>query len=782
MIISFYKARRTRKTRKTRKTRRHTAYRTFHRLACVTIVMLGIAHARPQAAWNQARTGMLNEESNSANMPLATAPTLGIVTQIALPVFGLAPTNSESLRALMGNTSLNIASAATGMGLLIGLRAESALGGSPLLASLLASVLRSEELSKLLAIRAGVQLDLHVSEMSFALESSSGVGGGSASRSQATLDARWLALTPSLSYSPFSRFDVQAALRLALQVTPPSLTVRGEGSAAPVVGSQTLSVPVLQPVLQLGVGYMIPLSSPNLLEPEAFFRPELSFQIPLYASLADAPASRASTEILQSLPRLYFGSSLTFSTESRAERLRRLDTLFVRDTTIALVSHTLPRRVQLLSRDVQAPKRRFSSEPETLTNVIARWLEGNTDSTALGAARASAAASAAASPTISVRESYLLEVPKPAPLLSASVDAEFFVPADLPADASVNTSVNTSVNALASSSTNSPAAAPFKRVKSVKVRAERTLIRVHIAPPVLPTLPALGFLNDADSTNGTTAKAPQSRAMQPYTLADTLLTSPLPRLRFQPRIVSEMDVERWQLDITQRGQTIASFAQTLDNKNGETLDSIGAADWLPSSEPENIIRANERLKYKLIATIAASDDSPQSSQILDSGLINVEIDAAQLAPRSENRGENRNEIRSAKIERIIDIVVLDALDALDTLAASGSTPHCSQRDRDLLAALRPVLKPHSRLRLILPYTLLEAPRSNAGSLVSTIATALKLDATRIQIAENNSMDNSMDNSLSNSLSNDAPLQKQVVKRLRADEKNNRVRLVIETTL
>jgi hypothetical protein len=373
-----------------------------------------------------------------------------------------------------------------------------------------------------------------------------------------------------------------------------------------------------------------------------FVQPEISYHQPLSTTSVDASLWGIGLPRLRAGATLYFNAAVLDAYRDRAIAREQLDTMFVRDTAVVLVATSMPPRLQRTERTVQAPMKPKPREMETLVGVVQRFFSAMKDST-----------NVPVQTEVIVRELYIREIPKPKPLITATTDAEFLLP-------------------------------DGRKEKRVKVRAEKTLVRVHTAPPdVVTTLPQMAVFKDSTLNS----------LLKPYVIADTLFTSRLPRVRFFPRIISEAELLAWHLDIIQRGRVVVQLGGL-----GTEIESLAerGVDWDAAAEPDNLIRANQQLAYRLRVT-----DADKQTVTVDSGFIKVEREEGTLA---------------GMIQRTVEMVILEGTmlpvsdnspstaDTTGNEAASRTAAalrvRFSDRDERLLAAVKPLVKASSVVRVI----------------------------------------------------------------------------------
>lgn len=475
-------------------------------------------------------------------------------------------------------------------------------------------------------VRFGLQAETQFLDGFFTASSTmSGTAGGSQKLYEAFFSMNSIAVMPTLRYTLASGISLQAGLNLsmiarsALRVTDSTLGV----------GKQETRNGSLQAVRSLQTGLTFVVSYPLALAPNnaVSLRPELSFNIPFL------PISTDGTSWGDMIPRVRFGVSLVFDTHPRNQQPIPIDTVFRRDTTLQMLTSVREPRVMLVSRVIRQPQTtKVKDEEENLFGVIGRVVTGVPPQ---APPPSKPFATNTVTNAVIIQESYRREVPKPKPLITANVHAEFIMP-------------------------------DGKRERTVKVKAEKTIVRLWSSPP---TMPQVGFLSN------------DSVALKPYIITDTLLTSRLPTVRFFPRIISEVDIQGWTLEVTQRGEVLARFF-------GVSIADTSVT-WTPAEEPEHVIRAQERLAYKLIVV-----DDEQKATIADSGFINVEQEKI---------------VGSNPVKRTIDLVFLE-----DETGSSFDQQPLNERNRTLLGVVSRSIQASSRLRLITfcPPSRLQQERAN----------------------------------------------------------------------
>jgi hypothetical protein len=500
--------------------------------------------------------------------------------------------------------------------------------------------------------------------------------------------AAWMSLT-SLAVSPLLRFthesgfSLQAAMRVGMVAGSRLLRVYTDATTS---RRDTLNNGRLEGFSPLQTGVVFTVAYPLALKPDnsVSARIELTWQTPFLSS-----GGIDATEWGRDLPRLRLGASLMFDTEESAltRRGRTSDTLFVRDTATTIVELKLSApRILRTARTVELPERLKPREQETLDTKIAQWFAGDSAAFAPLSHR-SAEEERHANRTI-VRELYVREIPKPKPLLTASVDAEFI-------------------------------GLDGKGQKNVTVSTARTVIRRYTTPP---SVPEVGFLQDT--------------VFKPYVIADTLLTSQLPIIRFYPRIVSEEPIERWRLLITQRGVVLADLGSTsaanvaTSKPTNEPAAGEEFADWNPAEDIGTIIRANEQLSYKLFITTAQEE-----TMVADSGSITVARESGNVGA-SVTRSvemvflETQNEQNDAAQTNMTNTTITNVQQTTANDTAQDNPAMLGKQNMMLLGSIKSFIRPSSRLRLVIPDTEAASP-VYVRSLIALLATALAVEPERI---------------------------------------------------
>ncbi len=375
------------------------------------------------------------------------------------------------------------------------------------------------------------------------------------------------AFTPTLRYAFASGLSLQVGLRMGI-VLSSRWTVE-DSIASPrgafllqtdtsrrqetFMGNQITGLSIGQTSLTVGLGYTIAVDR------SFHVRPELVMNIPLNAPSANGGWSNR--------PSLRAGLSILFNTE---KILPTPDTTFTRDTTVIIVaSNEVPRTVLLASKSDVLPSLYPNDEPIK----------------------------------VFVSERYERRVPKPKPLLSASVDAEFVLPGG-------------------------------QRKRSITVEAEKTVVSVT---PLFPR----------DSTLNSEAARKHTQALQTYfaeyglnlrhqeingttatILADTvILAAALPHVSFMPRVVSEAELRGTRLSLwrTLRSQS----NQTREHRVALFTDTASFLApkpflWKPADALELFIRPEERFTYRFSVL---DDDNIEVP--VDSGFISLRADASQ---------------------------------------------------------------------------------------------------------------------------------------------------------
>ncbi|TAE25189.1 MAG: hypothetical protein EAZ92_12605 [Candidatus Kapaibacterium sp.] len=453
-------------------------------------------------------------------------------------------------------------------------------------------------------LRFGMQIEAQLSDISI-VESSDSVrlSNGSVLRGEfqhsAFANLRSLALTPSLRYSFASGLTASIGARLGvvnssnIRMVDTVLALRSSGTT-PLAGN------LLRPIIDdarisglraeefsivAGIGYNIRLD--KLLQ----IRPEVLANIPI-KSPNDSSGWR------NTAPSLRFGVSVMFNTE---KVVPVPDTSYVRDTAIVLLAHNQQPLLRLVSRRVEVRPAEYPEEP----------------------------------PSVKIEESYRREIPKPKPILTASIDAEFAL---LPPRKNSRDSLTRK--------------APLGNVqfrRTLSLNAEKTAIRftpicanatnASVYADVLQeyfSVPPLRLQRLESSTN--------------TILADTtLLVSALPYIRFTPRVVSEISLKGTELCIVRerphgrssmespqeaRRLRLATFTDTSANAREQQRDNGGEAHilWSPTRQPDVFLAPNERLFY----TFRVFDEEGAEAAI-DSGSITLRTE-----PSTGNLGVKRS--------------------------------------------------------------------------------------------------------------------------------------------
>jgi len=648
----------------------HVINTTRRRLLVVSAVVAWCGHHGTVGLQALPRLGALADSSANHMLPSGISverrddvvpeyvPQLGVYAQV--PLSFLAP--QPRLRSLLGASTLPMRSEQGRVsGFVLGINTESPIS------TLMQRVLGMNSLKG--GWYYGLQGEFQVWDMALTGESAT-------AKHAAWLSFTSLAVSPLLRFTHESGFAVQAAVRVGMVVGSRLLHIDTDAITS---RPDTLRNGRLEGFSPLQTGIVFTAAYPIALKPDnsVSARVELTWQTPLFNS-----GGMDATEWGRDLPRLRLGASLMFDTEESAltRRERTSDTLFVRDTATAIVDGKLNApRVLRTARTVELPERLKPREQETLDTKIAQWFAGDSAAFAPLSPRSAEEAEEKrhANRTI-VREMYLREIPKPKPLLTASVEAEFV-------------------------------GLGGKGQKNVTVSTARTVVRRYAMPP---SVPEVGFLQDT--------------VFKPYVIADTLLTSQLPTIRFYPRIISEEPIERWRLLITQRGVVLADLSAVKTANAATSKSQIEPAadkelaDWNPSEDIGTIIRADEQLSYKLFVTTAQEE-----TMVADSGSITV-------ARESGNS--------SAAVTRSVDMVFLETLNQqnteqntvaqVNTGDTQGNLVALGKQSVLLLGFIKPLIRPSSRLRLIIPET--EAVSAvHVRSLIALLATILAVEPERI---------------------------------------------------
>jgi hypothetical protein len=374
-------------------------------------------------------------------------------------------------------------------------------------------------------------------------------------RHGAFVNTQSFALIPSFRYVAESGLTFQTGLRLGLinnssirlfdSVFPSSGSAMGRFVRQPL---ESRPIPGLQAdelSIMAGVGYTLRLDKTIRV------RPEIIANIPLQAASETAKWKLSTTS-------LRFSLNVLFNT---AKVIPVPDTVYRRDTTLQIVHHSQKPLLTLLSRKTDVRPAEYPEEP----------------------------------PTITITESYRRDIPKPKPLLTASIDAEF-----------------------ALGSQQSLGNQQFRRL--VTLQAEKTL--VVLTPVCANTTNASVYANVLQSyfaAQGLLLKTTQT-STNTIVSDTTILVSTLPKIRFTPRVVSENPLLGTRLQIFRQRyhqhskntgvrQLLATF---LDS--GETEPVI----WNPAKMPDLLMNPNERLFYTFSVIDEEHTEIPA-----DSGAINL---------------------------------------------------------------------------------------------------------------------------------------------------------------
>jgi hypothetical protein len=369
----------------------------------------------------------------------------------------------------------------------------------------------------------------------------------------AFISLRSLAIIPSLRYVSASGFTLQTGVRLGIinssflrisdsivqtPTLPNSNIPADESFSSPITGLQ-----VGELSLMTGLGYNIRIDKTVQL------RPEIVVNIPLQ-SVQETATWKLAT------PTVRFGMNILFNT---AKVIPVPDTIYQRDTTLIMVQYTQKPLLTLLSRITNVRPAEYPEEP----------------------------------PIITITESYRRDIPKPKPLLTASIDAEF-----------------------------SLGNQQFRR--SVTVQAEKTAFT--LTPICTNTTNASIY---ADVLNSYFAEqGMQLRTIQTSTntiVSDTtVLVSTLPKIRFTPRVVSEnpllgtrLQIFRQHIQTNTKNHAVRQLLVTFID-SGETVPVV----WNPAQMPDLLMNPNERLFYIFSVIDENSMEIPA-----DSGAINLRTEA-----------------------------------------------------------------------------------------------------------------------------------------------------------
>jgi hypothetical protein len=614
------------------------------------------------------------QQNVSKDNAIEHSPTLGVV--LSFPLNGSVGTQTSSLPGLPAGVG---ALGGTTIGCVLGIATESIVQGLEVLKYI---GIQSEK-----RFRVGMNIDVQLFDGLFAAST-----GASGLGYEGRLSLASVGIASLLRYSTAWGVDVQGGVRLGFNLRGGyEWTVRDNGMlvSAQSIGLNDIGASALQGSLLLAVSYPVELGG-------LFIRPELVLQQPLSSSAVEFSSWG------QPIGRLRLGGSVHLPTERIWRMTTPLDTIYYRDTSIVMIASGQAERVQRVERSVSMPT--AYKKASILVDVVGQLLLGRLgDSLSFSSNRE---LSSASEQHIVVRESYIREVPKPMPILTASVDAEFLMP-------------------------------DGRKEKTTRVKAMKTSVQVFAHSPVLPSVtsslalsserawnkhtiqPALN--TDKRSIHGANSTALEETTL--YVLTDTLFTSRLPPMRFYPHIISEVDVQSWRLSILQRSAMLAEFGGGSVDKGGaksgernrygggEHQDVI-ALEWLSEAA---VIHSNEALRYQLSVV-----DADGQHSIADSGVIKVELDFPPA---------------TASVERCIDVAVLDSIQIINNACS------ISAKDIMLLKAVRSKLQKlytlsmqHSlQVRLVLNYAAATSVHINSTSLAQTLSQVLSVPPEQIVI-------------------------------------------------
>jgi hypothetical protein len=427
------------------------------------------------------------------------------------------------------------------------------------------------------------------------IQTSTGIQATSADvRHGGFLSLSSLAFTPSLRYAFASGLSLQVGLRMGVVLSSRWLVedsvISPNGALLPQtdarrrqetflsnspIGNQITGLSIGQTSLTVGLGYTIAVD-------RAFhLRPEFVLNIPLGNTASNAEWSNR--------PSLRAGLSVLFNTE---KILPMPDTTFARDTSIIIVASNEAARTLLLHKTSEVqPSAYPNDEPAK----------------------------------VFISERYERRVPKPKPLLSASVDAEFILPGG-------------------------------QRKRNVTVEAERTAVSVI---PLFPSADSLSpeasgvskakdmekyiekhieVLQRYFSSYGLHLRKQQSGTAATILTDTMMLASALPHVSFMPRVVSEADLRGMRLSLwrtfssgDKEGNRLVS-KQTAQERIALFTDTTSVLApkpflWKPADTPELFIRPEERFIYRFSVL---DDDNLEIPA--DSGFISLRADVSQKAP------------------------------------------------------------------------------------------------------------------------------------------------------
>lgn len=373
-----------------------------------------------------------------------------------------------------------------------------------------------------------------------------------------------LGFTPSLRYAFASGLSLQAGLRLGLTFSSrwtieDSVFVPSSGAllletnagrrSETFTGNQISGFSINPLALMVGLGYTIAADR------SFHLRPEFVLNIPFgNASWWNRTSLRAGLSVLLNTEKFY----------------PTPDTTFIRDTTIIITaSNEAPRTVLLTQNSIVQPSAYPNDEPAK----------------------------------VFVSESYQRRIPKPKPLLSASVDAEFILPNG-------------------------------QKRRTVTVESEKTALTIV---PLFPTdstpIPAhhhFERIREYLLPLGIRLKSFQSSTQSTTTVfTDTLfLAGALPHIVFTPRIVSEVDIRGFDLSLWRTSEPKNQSNMALEHQIALFRDTSSTLVprpllWRAAEVPELFLRPGERITYRF--------------QVFDEDLASIPVDSGFISLRSENR-------------------------------------------------------------------------------------------------------------------------------------------------
>lgn len=424
-------------------------------------------------------------------------------------------------------------------------------------------------------IRFGMQVEAQLSDISIIETSDSGTVNGVVQRGKFLHsmfgNLRSFAMTPSLRYTTLSGLSLHTGFRLGLVNSSNIRLVDSLAPTLPDVQGRLLRDVIETPIsglradefsVQVGVAY-------NLRPDKTLqIRPELVLNIPLLRG-GDVTAPWR-----DGLWSLRMGMNMMFNTQ---KVIPVPDTIYKRDTALIMVAYTQKPFLALLSRSTEVRPAEYPDDP----------------------------------PTIFITESYKRDIPKPKPLLTASIDAEFALAND-----AQNFRRSVTLQAEKTVCTLTPVCINATNASIYAAALQDYFKEQNLWQKILPLENTVQMPQSTSNTFSTTNITTTATALK---LIDTLvLVGRLPLIRFTPRIVTELPLKGVRLRVFQKSQSsrreLAMFLDSGETGHWEAVPIL----WNPAKMPDVLLSPNERMFYVLTVIDEEGLESPA-----DSGIINL---------------------------------------------------------------------------------------------------------------------------------------------------------------